>query len=108
MYSKLSLVDLAGSEGLTVENDGGEHVTDRLHVMNSISAYVKLFLSIFVHCSICSRMITLYVSHLFFRLGDVLSSLTSEKDSIPYENSILTRILADSLGELASFLFVSP
>ena len=50
MYSKLSLVDLAGSEGLTVENDGGEHVTDRLHVMISISAYVKLFLSIFVHC----------------------------------------------------------
>lgn len=34
-----------------------------------------------------------------YRLGDVLSSLTSEKDSIPYENSMLTRILADSLGE---------
>lgn len=42
-------------------------------------------------------------TYLFFRLGDVLSSLTSEKDSIPYENSILTRILADSLGELSSF-----
>ncbi|CAL9229837.1 unnamed protein product [Arabidopsis halleri] len=69
IYSKLSLVDLAGSEGLTVENDSGDHVTDLLHVMNSISA-----------------------------LGDVLSSLTSEKDSIPYENSILTRVLADSLG----------
>ncbi|XP_013726555.2 kinesin-like protein KIN-14A isoform X2 [Brassica napus] len=77
MYSKLSLVDLAGSEGLTVENDGGEHVTDRLHVMNSISA-----------------------------LGDVLSSLTSEKDSIPYENSILTRILADSLGGSSKTLMI--
>lgn len=44
IYSKLSLVDLAGSEGLTVENDSGENVTDLLHVMNSISAYVKLFL----------------------------------------------------------------
>ncbi|CAG7879109.1 unnamed protein product [Brassica rapa] len=77
MYSKLSLVDLAGSEGLTVENDGGEHVTDRLHVMNSISA-----------------------------LGDVLSSLTSEKDSIPYENSVLTRILADSLGGSSKTLMI--
>ncbi|KAF8080607.1 hypothetical protein N665_0932s0007 [Sinapis alba] len=77
MYSKLSLVDLAGSEGLTVENDSGEHVTDRLHVMNSISA-----------------------------LGDVLSSLTSEKDSIPYENSNLTRILADSLGGSSKTLMI--
>ncbi|KAL0842900.1 hypothetical protein Bca101_016145 [Brassica carinata] len=77
IYSKLSLVDLAGSEGLTVENDGGEHVTDRLHVMNSISA-----------------------------LGDVLSSLTSEKDSVPYENSVLTRILADSLGGSSKTLMI--
>lgn len=77
MYSKLSLVDLAGSEGLTVENDGGEHVTDLLHVMNSISA-----------------------------LGDVLSALTSEKDSIPYENSVLTRILADSLGGSSKTLMI--
>ncbi|KAJ4908575.1 Kinesin-like protein KCA1 [Raphanus sativus] len=77
MYSKLSLVDLAGSEGLTVENDGGEHVTDLLHVMNSISA-----------------------------LGDVLSALTAEKDSIPYENSVLTRILADSLGGSSKTLMI--
>ncbi|XP_024012498.1 kinesin-like protein KIN-14A isoform X2 [Eutrema salsugineum] len=77
IYSKLSLVDLAGSEGLTVENDSGDHVTDLLHVMNSISA-----------------------------LGDVLSSLTSEKDSIPYENSILTRILADSLGGSSKTLMI--
>ncbi|CAH2073237.1 unnamed protein product [Thlaspi arvense] len=77
IYSKLSLVDLAGSEGLTVENDSGDNVTDLLHVMNSISA-----------------------------LGDVLSSLTSEKDSIPYENSILTRILADSLGGSSKTLMI--
>ncbi|CAN8256716.1 unnamed protein product [Cochlearia groenlandica] len=77
IYSKLSLVDLAGSEGLTVENDSGDHVTDLLHVMNSISA-----------------------------LGDVLFSLTSEKDSIPYENSVLTRILADSLGGSSKTLMI--
>lgn len=38
VISKLSLVDLAGSEGLTVEDDNGDHVTDLLHVTNSISA----------------------------------------------------------------------
>ena len=37
------------------------------------------------------------------RLGDVLSSLTSKKDVIPYENSMLTQILGDSLGIQFSF-----
>lgn len=41
-YSKLSLVDLAGSEGSIGEDDSGEHVTDLLHVMKSLSAYVIL------------------------------------------------------------------
>ncbi|XP_019445395.1 PREDICTED: kinesin-like protein KIN-14B [Lupinus angustifolius] len=68
-YSKLSLVDLAGSECLITEDDSGEHVTDLLHVMKSLSA-----------------------------LGDVLLSLTSKKDVVPYENSVLTKLLADSLG----------
>lgn len=36
--------------------------------------------------------------YYFCRLGDVLSSLTSNKDVVPYENSILTRLLADSIG----------
>lgn len=39
-YSKLSLVDLAGSEGSIAEDESGERVTDLLHVMNSLSAYV--------------------------------------------------------------------
>ena len=42
MYSKLSLVDLAGSEGLITKDDSGERVTDLLHVMKSLSAYVVL------------------------------------------------------------------
>jgi hypothetical protein len=41
-YSKLSLVDLAGSEGSIDEDDSGEHVTDLLHVMKSLSAYAIL------------------------------------------------------------------
>lgn len=40
LYNKLSLVDLAGSEGSIGEDDSGEHVTDLLHVMKSLSAYV--------------------------------------------------------------------
>ncbi|KAJ0041447.1 hypothetical protein Pint_27684 [Pistacia integerrima] len=74
-YSKLSLVDLAGSEGLITEDDSGERVTDLLHVMKSLSA-----------------------------LGDVLSSLTSRKDIVPYENSMLTKVFADSLGTKFFFL----
>lgn len=69
IYSKLSLVDLAGSESTRVEDETGERATEMLHVLKSLSA-----------------------------LGDVLASLTSKKDTIPYENSVLTKVLADSLG----------
>ncbi|XP_028754551.1 kinesin-like protein KIN-14B [Neltuma alba] len=76
-YSKLSLVDLAGSEGLITEDDSGERVTDLLHVMKSLSA-----------------------------LGDVLCSLTSKKDIVPYENSVLTNLLADSIGASSKTLMM--
>ncbi|KAJ8557489.1 hypothetical protein K7X08_003114 [Anisodus acutangulus] len=75
-YSKLSLVDLAGSES-TIEEDSGEHATELLHVMKSLSA-----------------------------LGDVLNSLTSKKDIVPYGNSMLTKVLADSLGGSAKTLLI--
>ncbi|XP_059307411.1 kinesin-like protein KIN-14B isoform X1 [Lycium ferocissimum] len=75
-YSKLSLVDLAGNES-TIEEDSGEHATELLHVMKSLSA-----------------------------LGDVLNSLTSKKDTVPYENSMLTKVLADSLGGSAKTLLI--
>ncbi|CAA0821026.1 Kinesin-like protein KCA1 [Striga hermonthica] len=39
-------------------------------------------------------------------LGDVLASVTSEKDDIPYENSALTKVLADSLGGSSKTLVV--
>lgn len=39
-YSKLTLVDLAGSEGSIAEDESGERVTELLHVMKSLSAYV--------------------------------------------------------------------
>lgn len=77
LYSKLSLVDLAGSECLLVENASGDHVKDFLHVSKSLSA-----------------------------LGDVLSSLNSKKETIPYANSRLTRILSDSLGGSSKTLLI--
>ncbi|XP_077213519.1 kinesin-like protein KIN-14B isoform X2 [Tasmannia lanceolata] len=77
LYSKLSLVDLAGSEGLLDEDASGERVTDLLHVMKSLSA-----------------------------LGDVLSSLNSKKDIVPYDNSRLTNILRDSLGGSSKTLMI--
>lgn len=49
-YSKLSLVDLAGSEGSIGEEDSGEHVTELLHVMKSLSAYATNL--IFYHVAI--------------------------------------------------------
>ncbi|KAJ9564968.1 hypothetical protein OSB04_000934 [Centaurea solstitialis] len=77
LYSKLSLVDLAGSESLGLEDNNGEQTTDMLHVMKSLSA-----------------------------LGDVLASLTSKKEAVPYENSMLTKALADSLGGSSKTLLI--
>ncbi|ONK74202.1 uncharacterized protein A4U43_C03F3850 [Asparagus officinalis] len=77
LYSKLSLVDLPGSECLLVEDATGDCVKDFLHVSKSLSA-----------------------------LGDVLSSLTSKKETIPYENSRLMTILSDSLGDSSKTLLV--
>lgn len=37
IYSKLSLLDLAGSESTRVEDETGEHATELLHVLNSLS-----------------------------------------------------------------------
>ena len=49
-YSKLSLIDLAGSEGQILEDDSGERVTELLHVMKSLSAYVILTIIFFLYC----------------------------------------------------------
>ncbi|KAI3717567.1 hypothetical protein L1987_69269 [Smallanthus sonchifolius] len=77
IYSKLSLVDLAGSESIGLKDDNGEQTTDMLHVMKSLSA-----------------------------LGDVLASLTSNKEDVPYENSMLTKVLSDSLGGSSKTLLI--
>ncbi|KAL2521761.1 Kinesin-like protein KCA1 [Forsythia ovata] len=77
LYSKLSLVDLAGSESSIVEEETGVRAAEFLHVLKSLSA-----------------------------LGDVLASLTSKKDNIPYGNSVLTQVLADSLGGSSKTLMI--
>ncbi|KAI4325682.1 hypothetical protein MLD38_031060 [Melastoma candidum] len=78
LYSKLSLVDLAGSEALNLKDGSAGHDTELLHVMKSLSA-----------------------------LGDVLSSVTSKTDIVPYEKSILTRLLADSIGGNSKTLLIT-
>ncbi|XP_042474509.1 kinesin-like protein KIN-14L isoform X2 [Zingiber officinale] len=78
LYSKLSLVDLPGSECFMVKDATGDHLTSFLHVSKSLSA-----------------------------LGDVLNSLTTKKESIPFENSRMTQILSDSLGGSSKTLLIA-
>lgn len=77
LYSKLTLVDLAGSETTTIEDNYGPRATDMLHVMKSLSA-----------------------------LGDVLNALITKKEEVPYGNSMLTSLLADSLGGNSKSLMI--
>ena len=78
-HSKLSLVDLAGSERLKKSEVEGERLKESLNINKSLSA-----------------------------LGDVIASLTSSKGHVPYRNSKLTLVLADSLGnDCKTLLFVN-
>lgn len=66
---KLNLIDLAGSEKISKTGAVGETLEEGIKINLSLST-----------------------------LGNVISSLSSEKDYIPYRDSKLTRILQDSLG----------
>eukprot|EP00898_Chlorokybus_atmophyticus_P003645 jgi/Chlat1/4281/Chrsp29S04553 len=82
--SKLSLVDLAGSERLSKTEATGDRLKESLHINKSLSA-----------------------------LGDVVAALTSNSGKqggghVPYRNSKLTHLLADSLGnDSKTLLFVN-
>jgi hypothetical protein len=69
--AKLNLVDLAGSERVRVTGASGQRLDECKKINLSLSC-----------------------------LGMVISALTERKqaDFIPYRNSVLTRLLSDSLG----------
>ncbi len=77
--SKLTLVDLAGSE--RVVNSGSLHDRDRLAEATAINKSLSA-------------------------LGDVIGSLTSGSAHIPYRNSKLTMLMADSIGGNAKTLLL--
>merc|ERR1711865_1052218 len=80
--SKLSLVDLAGCERISRSGATGQQLKEATSINASLSA-----------------------------LGDVIAALSSKNAHIPYRNSKLTHLLADSLGgqsKCLMFVNVSP
>uniref|UniRef100_A0A7N0UG66 Kinesin-like calmodulin-binding protein n=1 Tax=Kalanchoe fedtschenkoi TaxID=63787 RepID=A0A7N0UG66_KALFE len=79
---KLSFVDLAGSERIKKSGSSGDQLKEAQSINKSLSA-----------------------------LGDVISSLASGRQHIPYRNHKLTMLMSDSLGGNAKtlmFVNVSP
>merc|ERR1711865_506774 len=80
--SKLSLVDLAGCERISRSGATGQQLKEATSINSSLSA-----------------------------LGDVVASLQGKSKHIPYRNSTLTHLLADSLGgesKCLMFINMSP
>eukprot|EP00761_Pharyngomonas_kirbyi_P004160 gb/GECH01004164.1/.p1 GENE.gb/GECH01004164.1/~~gb/GECH01004164.1/.p1 ORF type:complete len:626 (+),score=145.46 gb/GECH01004164.1/:1-1878(+) len=80
--AKLRLVDLAGSENVIKSGVNGDAMRETSFVNRSLSA-----------------------------LGDVLTSLSQNKQHIPYRNAVLTHMLKDSLGgdaKMLLFVNISP
>ena len=78
-HGKLHLVDLAGSERTKKSGVSGQGMTEAKNINTSLSA-----------------------------LGDVMAALQEKQKFIPYRNSKLTQLLADSLGgNSKTFMFVN-
>ena len=76
---KLHLVDLAGSERVKKSEVSGQGMTEAQNINKSLSA-----------------------------LGDVMAALQDKSKHVPYRNSKLTQLLADSLGgNSKTFMFVN-
>ncbi|CAN4114843.1 unnamed protein product [Withania somnifera] len=83
-YSKLSLVDLAGSQS-TIEEDSGEHATELLHVMKSLSVLgdilnsltsKRTLLHMEIRCGSAKTLLIVNVCPNASNLSETLSSLT--------------------------------
>eukprot|EP00898_Chlorokybus_atmophyticus_P001892 jgi/Chlat1/2703/Chrsp180S02874 len=80
--SCLNLVDLAGSERVSRSEAAGERLKEAQHINRSLSA-----------------------------LGDVMAALVEKRSHVPFRNSKLTTLLADSLGgnsKVLMFAQVNP
>ena len=78
-HGKLHLVDLAGSERVKKSEVSGQGMAEAQHINKSLSA-----------------------------LGDVMAALQEKSKHIPFRNSKLTQLLADSLGgNSKTFMFVN-
>jgi len=85
-YGKISFIDLAGSENLKTSGiTGGEHLKETANINKSLFA----------------------LGTVISTLGDISTGKKSKNTFVPYRNSKLTMLLADSLGGRALTMMIA-
>ena len=85
-YGKISFIDLAGSENLKTSGiTGGEHLKETANINKSLFA----------------------LGSVISTLGDISTGKKAKTTFIPYRNSKLTMLLADSLGGKALAMMIA-
>jgi hypothetical protein len=100
LWSRINIVDLAGSERQSRTNSQGARLKEAGAINNSLMQLMKCFEAM-RHNTMVSKILELLHLHAVVRQPDAMQHPESKK-LVPYRDTKLTRLFADSFGGLTT------